>query len=235
MCVCVYVCMCVCVYVCMCVCVYVCMFVCSYVRMFVCSYVRMFVCLYVVVNFIKVFPLHVCLLQWVPQMADSLEVLGTLRGNSPVPVPSPSTDYAARDPSSLVLSALTPNMQGFENALSVDVEEIAVSLTTNALFATASCVTNVSRIFHFLSQVFTSCSNTFCQRNTNCSTEESLQVYERVCARAREKGVRVRGYVSCAWGTYIFTSCQNWHNIIVIVKHTLYYCCCVADATEPYL
>jgi hypothetical protein len=70
-------------------------------------------------------------------MADSLEVLGTLRGNSPVPVPSPSTDYAARDPSSLVLSALTPNMQGFENALSVDVEEIAVSLTTNALFATA--------------------------------------------------------------------------------------------------
>lgn len=27
----------------------------------VCFYVRMFVCLYVVVNFIKVFPLHVCM------------------------------------------------------------------------------------------------------------------------------------------------------------------------------
>lgn len=170
-------------------------------------------------------------------MADSLEVLGTLRGNSLVPVPSPSTDYAARDPSSLVLSALTPNMQGFENALSVDVEEIAVSLTTNVLFATAylcdKCFTYLSLCR--VSQVFTSCSNTFCQRNTNCSTDESLQVYERVCARAREKGVRVRGYVSCAWGTYIFTSCQNWHNILVIVMHTLYYCCCVADATEPYL
>mmetsp|Transcript_25353 Transcript_25353/g.42756 ORF Transcript_25353/g.42756 Transcript_25353/m.42756 type:complete len:244 (-) Transcript_25353:410-1141(-) len=104
--------------------------------------------------------------KWVPQMADSLAVLGALK------VRHSATDGAS-DPSDLVISALAPNMRGLEQAVAVGVKEIAV---------------------------FTACSDSFCHSNINCSTDESLDVYERVCASAKEKGIRVRGYVSCAWG-----------------------------------
>lgn len=104
--------------------------------------------------------------KWVPQMADSLAVVGALRARH-------SSAQGISDPCGLVISALTPNMRGLELAASVGVKEVAV---------------------------FTACSDTFCRRNINCSTEESLDVYERVCESAKEKGICVRGYVSCAWG-----------------------------------
>jgi hydroxymethylglutaryl-CoA lyase len=73
----------------------------------------------------------------------------------------------------VVYSTLVPNMKGFEAALAAKAEEVAV---------------------------FAAASESFSQRNTNCSIAESLTRFEPVMAAAREHGVRVRGYVSCVLG-----------------------------------
>ncbi|WP_447556280.1 hydroxymethylglutaryl-CoA lyase [Vreelandella sp. EE22] len=73
----------------------------------------------------------------------------------------------------VVYSALTPNLKGLENALAAGVDEVAV---------------------------FGAASETFSQKNINCSIAESLARFEPVLERAQGAGVRVRGYVSCVLG-----------------------------------
>lgn len=68
---------------------------------------------------------------------------------------------------------LVPNMKGFEAALAAGASEIAV---------------------------FGAASESFSQRNLNCSIDESLERYAPVCAAAADAGIRVRGYVSCVLG-----------------------------------
>ncbi len=68
---------------------------------------------------------------------------------------------------------LVPNMTGLERAMSCGVTEIAV---------------------------FTAASETFSQRNTNCSIAESMQRFEPLIQTAKTSGIRVRGYVSCVLG-----------------------------------
>jgi hydroxymethylglutaryl-CoA lyase len=69
--------------------------------------------------------------------------------------------------------ALVPNERGYDRARAVEVDEIAV---------------------------FTAASEAFNQRNINCSIEQSLRRFAPVLKRAREDGVRVRGYVSTVLG-----------------------------------
>ncbi|MHB0775250.1 hydroxymethylglutaryl-CoA lyase [Halomonas sp. WWR20] len=73
----------------------------------------------------------------------------------------------------VVYSALTPNLKGLEAALECGVEEVAV---------------------------FGAASESFSQKNINCSIAESLQRFEPVLERAKAANVRVRGYVSCVLG-----------------------------------
>jgi isopropylmalate/homocitrate/citramalate synthase len=68
---------------------------------------------------------------------------------------------------------LVPNMKGMERAVAAGVEEIAV---------------------------FTAASESFNRKNINASIAESLERFEPVMAMARDKGIRVRGYVSCVLG-----------------------------------
>jgi hydroxymethylglutaryl-CoA lyase len=68
------------------------------------------------------------------------------------------------------LSALVPNLRGYHAARACGLQEIAV---------------------------FTAASETFCQRNINCSIAQSLDRFAPVMAAAAADGVRVRGYVSC--------------------------------------
>jgi len=68
---------------------------------------------------------------------------------------------------------LVPNLQGLEAALASDVSEIAV---------------------------FAAASETFSQRNINASIPESLTRLRSVTEAALLRGLRVRGYVSCALG-----------------------------------
>jgi isopropylmalate/homocitrate/citramalate synthase len=68
---------------------------------------------------------------------------------------------------------LVPNMRGLERAIESGVQSIAV---------------------------FTAASDTFNQRNINMTIDASFENYGPVVARAREAGMRVRGYVSTALG-----------------------------------
>lgn len=70
-------------------------------------------------------------------------------------------------------AALTPNLKGLERAIECGVEEVAV---------------------------FAAASETFSQKNINCSIAESIERFQPVMALAHEKNIRVRGYVSCVVG-----------------------------------
>jgi len=65
---------------------------------------------------------------------------------------------------------LTPNLKGFEAALAAGADEVAV---------------------------FVAASETFSQKNINCSIGESLERARPVAVAAKARGVRVRGYISC--------------------------------------
>ena len=67
-------------------------------------------------------------------------------------------------------AVLTPNIKGFEAALAAGADEVAV---------------------------FVAASETFSQRNINCSISESLERARPVAAAASARKVRLRGYVSC--------------------------------------
>jgi hydroxymethylglutaryl-CoA lyase len=65
---------------------------------------------------------------------------------------------------------LTPNLQGFEAAMAAGAEQVAV---------------------------FAAASEAFSKKNINCSIAESIERFAPVMAAARERGISVRGYVSC--------------------------------------
>ncbi|HET6554478.1 MAG TPA: hydroxymethylglutaryl-CoA lyase [Dyella sp.] len=68
---------------------------------------------------------------------------------------------------------LVPNEQGYERARAVGVTEVAV---------------------------FTAASEAFNRKNINASIDESIERFMPVLARAKEEGVKVRGYVSTVLG-----------------------------------
>src|SRR5262245_4655055 len=71
----------------------------------------------------------------------------------------------------VVYSALVPNEKGMEAALAANVDKVAV---------------------------FTAASETFSQKNTNASIAQTLERFKPVIARARERRLPVRAYISCA-------------------------------------
>lgn len=70
-------------------------------------------------------------------------------------------------------SVLVPNMRGMERALTVGVREIAV---------------------------FTAASESFTQANIHATIDESIGMFQPVIKLALAEGIRVRGYVSTAFG-----------------------------------
>ncbi|HIF5695064.1 TPA: hydroxymethylglutaryl-CoA lyase [Vibrio parahaemolyticus] len=91
--------------------------------------------------------------KWVPQMADSTEVMQNITRRA-----------------SVTYSALTPNLQGLEQALDAGANQVAI---------------------------FTSASEGFCQHNINCSITESLKRFEPLMVQADKYHIPVRGYLSC--------------------------------------
>ncbi len=67
-------------------------------------------------------------------------------------------------------AVLTPNMRGLEGALEVGADEVAI---------------------------FASASETFSQKNINCSIAESIARFRPIADACRERGLLLRGYVSC--------------------------------------
>ncbi len=70
-------------------------------------------------------------------------------------------------------TALVPNVAGLERAQKAGVTEVAI---------------------------FAASSETFSRKNINQSIDESFVTYKDVCVRARAAGMRVRGYLSTAFG-----------------------------------
>ena len=94
--------------------------------------------------------------KWVPQMADTAEVLAGIMQRD-------GTRYPV----------LVPNEKGLERALKSGVGEIAI---------------------------FGAASETFSQKNINCSIEESIERFQPVAQKAQDSGIEVRGYISCVLG-----------------------------------
>jgi hydroxymethylglutaryl-CoA lyase len=68
---------------------------------------------------------------------------------------------------------LTPNMQGFDAAVAAGVDEVAV---------------------------FAAATETFSNKNLNCSIDQSFERFTPVFEAARAAGIPVRGYISCVLG-----------------------------------
>ncbi len=89
----------------------------------------------------------------VPQLADATEVMKKIKRKN-------NTRY----------TVLIPNIFGFENAIKVGVNEIAV---------------------------FTSATEEFSLKNINCTINESFKRFLPVIKLANENNILVRGYISC--------------------------------------
>jgi hydroxymethylglutaryl-CoA lyase len=74
-------------------------------------------------------------------------------------------------------SVLTPNMKGFEAAIAAPREEWPDEIV-----------------------VFGAASEAFSQKNINCSIAESIERFRPVAEAARDKGIHVRGAMSCTVG-----------------------------------
>lgn len=76
-------------------------------------------------------------------------------------------------PADIRFPMLVPNEQGMQAAVAAGVREVAV---------------------------FAAASESFSQKNINCSIDESIERFVPVMALARTNNIRVRGYVSCVLG-----------------------------------
>lgn len=94
--------------------------------------------------------------KWVPQLADAKDVVSAIQGieGSRCPV-------------------LTPNLKGFEAAVSAGAKEVAI---------------------------FAAASESFSQSNINCSIKDSLARYRDVALAASNLSIPIRGYISCVVG-----------------------------------
>ena len=94
--------------------------------------------------------------KWVPQMADSAEVFAGINRKA-----------------NITYAALVPNLQGYERAISVSANEVAI---------------------------FAAASEAFSQKNINCSINESIKRFEALISAAQAQKIPVRGYISCVAG-----------------------------------
>ena len=94
--------------------------------------------------------------KWIPQMGDAEQVLGEISRKE-----------------SVRYSALTPNMKGFERAVSSRANEVAV---------------------------FGAASESFTKKNINCTIKESIERFAPIMEAAKKINLPVRGYLSCTLG-----------------------------------
>lgn len=126
--------------------------------------------------------------KWVPQLADSAEVLQQIpkRPNVRYPVLTPNLKVQWMPLAKFLLQCYHPAnaekccqqhvfelLQGLQRAITAGAQEVAI---------------------------FAAASETFSQRNINCGIAESLKRFEEVVDAAKDAQIAIRGYVSCAVG-----------------------------------
>jgi len=109
--------------------------------------------------------------KWVPQMASTTEVI------------SHPVLRDARKSNAINFSCLIPNLRGFE------------------AFEKSNACSGVNRA-PVVDEIalFASATEGFSKANINSSISESINKMAEVAARAQSRGIKIRGYVSCAFG-----------------------------------
>ena len=134
-------------------------------------------------------------------MADSAEILNSLLGHPPIAKHAIAYNY------------LVPNIKGLENFISAleraspahqqipltpppspveQRDEDPLRTETRTRTTPMENTTEVS--------VFAAATEAFSKANLNCTIAESLERFRPILAQAKEKNIRVRGYVSVALG-----------------------------------
>ena len=108
--------------------------------------------------------------KWIPQLGDAAQLFAIL-----------AEDLDAAKPEPLRWSVLVPNERGMDAALEVNERTIQS--------AGRPVIDKIS--------VFTAASESFSQKNTNASIEETITRFRPVIASAKQHGLRTRGYISC--------------------------------------
>jgi isopropylmalate/homocitrate/citramalate synthase len=110
--------------------------------------------------------------KWVPQLADHQLIMQQLSKQYSV-AEKTTPDRVAFPTTQVNFPVLTPNLRGFENAIQAGAKEVAI---------------------------FAAASESFSQKNINCSVEESIQRFVPIFERAEQLNIPVRGYISCVLG-----------------------------------
>lgn len=108
--------------------------------------------------------------KWVPQMAGTADILG-------------SDDFnRLNELEGIHFPVLVPNAKGLDNLLSILEKGPPEARPTDEI------------------AIFTAATESFAKANTNATIAESLERLSHVTLRAKDAGLRVRGYVSCVVG-----------------------------------
>lgn len=106
--------------------------------------------------------------RWVPQLGDAAELFALL---------------ATDKPEGVLYSALVPNERGFGAAAEVNRQ--------------ARHSHGIERLIDKVS-VFTAASESFARKNTNGTIADTIERFRPIVPAAHARGLRVRGYISCA-------------------------------------
>ncbi|KAH8710065.1 hypothetical protein GQ44DRAFT_763217 [Phaeosphaeriaceae sp. PMI808] len=132
--------------------------------------------------------------KWVPQMANSSEILQHTLRNTP------------KSPQPITYQWLLPNARGLDDFLQLWETRTQTGQTQDEYptpppspGTNGSPSGSITAPVHELS-IFTAATESFTQKNTNCSIAESLKRFEPIMARAKDMGLNVRAYISVALG-----------------------------------
>jgi len=101
--------------------------------------------------------------KWVPQLSDHKDIIESINSNQYLSSLNKKINYPV----------LTPNLKGFDNAISAGAKEVAI---------------------------FAAASEAFSKNNINCTIDESIDRFIPILDKAKDIGIPVRGYVSCVLG-----------------------------------
>ncbi|KAG0646156.1 V-type proton ATPase subunit B [Hyphodiscus hymeniophilus] len=136
--------------------------------------------------------------KWVPQMADSAEILEYI------------LKYPPQSLSPVAYSFLAPNTRGLDNALEIlkahpkSYETFSPDSTTQ--YERKDKPSNepangaLTQTPFIEMSIFPAATETFTQKNLNCSIETSLLRFKEVIQGAKANGLRVRAYISVVLG-----------------------------------
>ncbi|KAI9733598.1 MAG: hypothetical protein M1834_003200 [Cirrosporium novae-zelandiae] len=136
--------------------------------------------------------------KWVPQMAGTSDIMKHLISKPPLA------------PHSIAYNFLVPNVKGLDNMIAI--QNAATPETPSRRSSTSSAESQTSDTSTTTSEsetdpfnpmeisLFAAATDAFSKANTNCTIAESIERCKPIIALAQSKGIRVRGYVSVAFG-----------------------------------